>query len=155
MTQQAMTGVDLRAKSSPATKGQWSDVTSLWTSQAWVPAARHSVAALCALRPNWDGQGSPAPHKVVLDLLNRLIKELECYDLTTAHIGPVSGGGVGIEWRCGKRDLNLEILPDGSLEFLKAEKTASGFDPAAMVDGEIPSDGLNELRPLVRWLIDS
>jgi hypothetical protein len=155
MTQLAMTRVDLRAKSSPATKGQWSDVTSLWTSQAWVPAARHSVAALCGLRPNWDGQGGPAPHKVALDLLNRLIKELECYDLTTAHIGPVSGGGVGIEWRCGKRDLNLEILPDGSLEFLTAEKAPSGFDPNQMLDGQISGDRLNEVRPLIRWLMGS
>jgi hypothetical protein len=153
MTQPAMTRVDLRVKSSPATEGQWSDVTSLWTSQAWVPAARHSVAALGALQPNWDGQGGPVPQKVVLDITNRLIKELECYDLTTAHIGPVSGGGVGIEWRCGKRDLNIEILPDGSIEFLTAEKFPSGFDPSQMVDGQISGDRLSDLRPLVRWLL--
>ena len=74
----------------------------------------------------------------VLEAMNRLIKEIDSYELTQAHIGPVPGGGIGIEWRYGNRDLNLEILPDGSIEFLKAEKTPSGFDLNEMVDGQIP-----------------
>jgi len=127
----------------------------LWNSKPWVEKARRSAAALTKLQPNWDDQGSPAPKRIVLDVLDRLIGHIECYDLTTAHIGPVSGGGVGIEWRYGMRDLNIEILADGSLEYLKAEKSLTGFDSMEMVDGRIASDRLNDVRPLVRWLLGS
>jgi hypothetical protein len=85
--------------------------------------------------------------------MNRLIKEIDAYDLPTAHIGPVSGGGLGVEWRNGDRDLNLEILSDGSIEYLKAERTASGFQGDQMEDGEIPPDRLGEVRNLIRWLL--
>jgi hypothetical protein len=111
------------------------------------------VATLSALSANWDGQGSPAIQPVALEVINRLIKEIECYDLSPAFIGPVSGGGIGIEWRSGKRDLNLEILPDGSIAFLTAEKAPSGFDPNQMFDGQISGDRLNEVRPLIKWLL--
>jgi len=84
--------------------------------------------------------------------MNRLIKEIDAFDLPTAHIGPVSGGGLGIEWRNGDRDLSLEILPDGSIEYLKAEKTPLGFDTDHMEDGEIPGHRLGEVRALIRWL---
>lgn len=142
-------------KTIPRSRSQWSDVTSLWHSQPWVADARRKIARVSALSDNWDGEGSPAIKRPVLEVMNRLIKEIDSYELTEAHIGPVPGGGLGIEWRCGNRDLNLEILPDGSIEFLKAEKTPLGFDPDEMVDGQIPNDRLNEVRPLIRWLMGS
>jgi hypothetical protein len=90
---------------------------------------------------------------VALEVMNRLIKEIDAYDLPTAHIGPVSGGGLGVEWRNRDRDLSLEILPDGSIEYLKAERTPLGFDTDHMEDGEIPHDRVGEVRALIRWLL--
>jgi hypothetical protein len=82
-----------------------------------------------------------------------LIRELDAFDLPTAYIGPVSGGGLGVEWRNGNRDLTLEILPDGTLEYLKAERSATGLDIDHMEDGDLPSDRLGEVRVLIRWLL--
>jgi hypothetical protein len=89
----------------------------------------------------------------VLEEARRLLAEMEPYVMPTAHIGPVSGGGLGIEWRLGGRDLNLEILPDGSIEYLKAEKTPTGFDVDRMEDGQIDRDQLTKVHQLVRWLL--
>jgi hypothetical protein len=75
--------------------------------------------------------------------------------MPAAQIGPVSGGGLGIEWRLGERDLNLEILPDGIIEYLKAEKTPTGFDVDRMEDGQIDRDQLTQVHQLVRWLLGS
>jgi len=121
----------------------------------WLDEARRTLAKLAVLSDNWDGQGSPAILGNAIGLAFMILTEIESYDLPTAHIGPIPGGGLGIEWRYGNRDLTLEILPDGSLEFLKAEKTSSGFDLNQMVDGQIPSDRLNEVRGLIRWLLGS
>ena len=147
----ALTRTELYPSARP--DSQWSDVTSLWSSQPWVADARLTMARVSTLRQNWDGQGSPSPAQVALEAMNRLIKEIDAYDLPTAHIGPVSGGGLGVEWRNGDRDLVLEILPDGSIEYLKAERTPAGFDTDHMEDGEIPNDRLGEVRTLIRWLL--
>ena len=50
-------------------------------------------------------------------------------------------------------DSSLEILPDGSIEYLKAERTPLGFDTDHMEDGEIPHDRVGEVRALIRWLL--
>jgi hypothetical protein len=150
MTYAALTQTQVRSRPVPST--QWSEVTSLWRSQPWVADASRTMARMSALSENWDGQGSPAPARTVLNVMNRLFKEIDAYDLPTAHIGPVLGGGLGIEWRNGDRDLSLEILPDGSIEYLKAEKTPLGFDTDHMEDGEVPNDRLGEVRALIRWL---
>jgi hypothetical protein len=130
-------------------------VAKLGTAAVWVDDARRALAKLAILPDNWDGQESPSIQGEVIALAFKILTEIESYDLPTAHIGPVPGSGIGIEWRYGDRDLNLEILPDGSLEFLKAQKTSSGFDLDQMVEGQIQSDRLNEVRALIRWLMGS
>ena len=132
-----------------------SQVTTLGVSRPWLAEAHRSVSRLALLPDNWDGEGSPALKPVVLDEALRLLAEIEPYEMPMAHIGPVSGGGLGIEWRLGERDLNLEILPDGSIEYLKAEKTSTGFDVDQMEEGQIPRDQLAKVRQLVRWLLGS
>lgn len=130
-----------------------SDATALWDSRHWLAEAHRSISRLAPLPENWDREGSPAPKPVVLDAAFRVLSEIESYEMPTAHIGPVSGGGLGIEWRLGERDLNLEILPDGSIEYLKAEKTPSGFDVDQMEEGQIPLDQITRVHQLVRWLL--
>src|SRR5262249_17862283 len=112
-------------------------MTTLRDAPPWLAEACRSISRLAQLPANWDGEGSPAPKPVVLEQALRLLAEMEPYAMPTAHIGPISGGGLGVEWRLGERDLNLEILPDGSIEYLKAEKIPTDFDVDRMKDGQI------------------
>ena len=63
----------------------------------WLDDARRTLAKLAALPDEWDGQGSPAVRAEAIGLAFRVLAEIESYDLPTAHIGPVSGGGLGVE----------------------------------------------------------
>src|SRR5208337_2963699 len=107
--------------STPVTCNQWSEVTSLWRSQPWVTDATRSLARISSLKSDWDGQGSPPPIRAAFEAMNQVVRELDAYDLPSPHISPVSGGGLGIEWHEGQRSLTIEILPDGSIEYLKLE----------------------------------
>jgi hypothetical protein len=43
-------------------------------------------------------------------------------NMPVAHVGPVEGGGLGLEWRSGNRALEIEVFPDGkTFEFLVAQ----------------------------------
>ena len=48
----------------------------------------------------------------------------------SGHIAPVSGGGVQIEGQIGARELEIEVLPDGRLEYLRC------------VDGDAKDEGM-------------
>lgn len=143
-----------QTRSSTMPCGQWSEVTSLWRSQPWVADATRAMAKLAALRSNWDRQESPPPLRSAFATLNRVVRELDAFDLPSPHISPVSGGGLGIEWHEGRRTLSIEILPEGTLEYLKAEMTSQHANVDKVEDGIIPLDRINEARRLVRWLLN-
>lgn len=145
-----------RAKVStrPYPSTQWSPVMQLSCSPAWLADARRSISRLTELRDGWDGGTSPMPQRTAIDAATRLLDEIERYsELPAPGVGPTIGGGLGIEWRHGSRDLDLEILPDGSIEYLKSERRASGFDVDDMEDGQITLDCPKEVRRLIGWLM--
>ena len=152
MTYGTQPQTEIRSKPLPCT--QWSEVTSFWRSQPWVADAGRTISRISTLQDDWDGQGSPAPSRAALESMNRVIREIDAYDLPSPHISPVSGGGLGIEWHQGQRDLSIELLRDGSIEYLRSQTTSGEPDIDQMEDGVIPSDRVNEVRNLVRWLLN-
>jgi hypothetical protein len=138
----------------PAPSPQWSQVTSLRDKPEWFVEAWRSLTRISGLRDAWDGEDALAPRREAIASAVRVISELEpYYELPLVHIGPSLDGGLSLEWRNNPRDLNLDILPDGSIEYLKAEKTAAGFDVNAMEEGSLAFDRIREIRPLVMWLM--
>lgn len=69
---------------------------------------------------------------------------MRSYAIPSMRIDPVSGGGVQLEWGIGARSLEIEILPDGSVEYLVVE----GKD---MLEGAVNDQTM--LRLLLRWLM--
>jgi hypothetical protein len=61
------------------------------------------------------------------------------------RVVPVPGGGLQFEWQTATRELELEVLPDGSVEFL----TVAGEH---MQEGPVSSDQAEEVRRLIGWL---
>jgi hypothetical protein len=105
-------------------------------------AAVQTLRELARMPQNWDGYDSPplttgASH-TAMELLAAIGDAL-----TGSRIAPVSGGGVQFEWHIGPRELELEILPDGSIQFL----IVAGDQ---MQEGDVVTRAT--LEALLRWL---
>lgn len=144
---------ELKPVFEPLPSAQWQRVTTLAGSPAWAVDAYRAISRLAELPSGWDTQASPPLQESAKDSASRVIEELERYDeLPSPHIAPTVGGGLGIEWHHGPRELDVEILPDGSMEYLKTEVRAIGG--YQMEDGQVSPNSLREeLRKLARWLM--
>jgi hypothetical protein len=128
------------------TSPQWIRVTRLSEAPSWLQSALATVRRLAELPANWDGYGSPALPSRVVERATQLLTFLEWDELPVPQIGPVSGGGIQIEWHVADRELEIEILPDGSVEFLTVEGEA-------MHEGPLTVDRPDLSRALVRWVM--
>jgi len=129
------------------TTPQWSDVIPIRGL-----SSRQIEAVIGALKTenlpdNWDGYGSPPPPQRVVNISIKLLEAIPFDDLPVPHVVPVSGGGIQIEWSIGQRELELEILPDGSVEFLKAERGQP------LEEGKLTSVASSQVQSLLAWLI--
>ena len=135
---------DLGADTDSSLGAQWSSVTPLSSRQSWLIDSLKSVFQLSNLEENWDGHGSPPISRVAVREMVSLLKLLElawistdpnkpniCDDVLSAglrqsrlehlrvsHVVPVPGGGLQAEWQVDNRELEIEILPDRSVEYL-------------------------------------
>lgn len=102
---------------------------------------------LSLLSDDWDGYGSLPITEPAKQVAVKLLSVMWSYSgIPSMRLDPVSGGGLQFAWEIGTRGLEVEILPNGSVEYLVAD----GDD---MVEG-----ALNEpatLLHLLRWLLRS
>ena len=98
-----------------------------------------------ALGPDWDTYGSPPPSPVALDRTRELLTLLAADSPPLPAVVPVPGGGVQLDWQHSPRGLELEVRPDGDLEFLQV-------DGDAMTEGPLDFARPDAVRDLVRWL---
>lgn len=113
----------------------------------WELEALRGVFRAEALPRNWDSYGSPPPALVAVNRslgLLRGIADLDLPDLPVPHVAPVRGGGIQFEWGVGQRELELEILPDGSVDYLKAE-AGEAVEQGRLVPAQV--------HPLLAWLV--
>lgn len=125
---------------------QWTGITMLGEA-GWLERAVRRTIQLAGLTADWDSYGSPppSPHTILKAL--ELLREFERFDHVSAEpeVVPTSGGGVAFEWQFGSRTLELEVLPDASLEYLQVE-----HDEAAS-EGVVRT--LREAAVLFAWLL--
>ncbi|MCE9577062.1 MAG: hypothetical protein K8W52_28200 [Deltaproteobacteria bacterium] len=99
---------------------------------------------LADLPVGWDGEGGPAlkatAKAAAINLVNRGFFDR----VPRPHMGPVMGGGLQFEWQIGSRGLEIEVLPNGSIEFLAVQGDAQG-------QGQIMDDSM--LDTLSAWLM--
>lgn len=123
-----------------------SAITPYATASEWFVGSMKRVGELRRLPDGWDSYGSPP---ISNDARRRAVQLLILLDSAGAPpplVAPVSGGGLQIEWRVGPRSLELEVLPDGSTEFLRV------YGDDKMVEGSMPADRTDYLREQVQWL---
>jgi hypothetical protein len=103
------------------------------------------VDELANLPENWDGYGSPPIQSAVRRTAYKLVELLDNLGLPNPHFAPVSGGGLQLEWQKEKRELELEIFPNGKVSFLMVE------DSGEMNEGALPPDFQPDLSRLATW----
>ena len=63
---------------------------------------------------------------------------------------PVAGGGIGVQWQAGNRELQFSIYPDGAANYLIAIEG----DEGSVQDGNLVGNYEAEASRLIRWLVE-
>lgn len=126
---------------------QWSQVTPLPQASPWLTDMLRDVLSLGQLQTNWDSYGSPPLQPLVIEGAITFLKMLEIDQPPRPQICPVPGGGMQFEWHLPGRELEIEILPDGSMQYL-----AVAEDNQEM-EGPLPVNRPSVVRGLVSWLM--
>lgn len=101
---------------------EWEQPVPAYGLSQWQVDSIVEILRLGNLQQDWDSYGSPPPGSQLIELAIRVVRSIPFDDLATPRVVPVAGGGIQIEWRVGQRELELTILPDRSVEFLKIER---------------------------------
>lgn len=141
-THEWSTGVSISKSAS-----HWTETVLSGDLSQWKDSAVTAVLRLSRLSDNWDGYASPQPSKQVVDASIDLIKAILFDDLPSPQIVPVAGGGIQFEWSVSQRELQFEIRPDSSIEFLKAVRG----EPV----GEGKVEDIYQLQAHLAWLIST
>lgn len=128
----------------PRAKQEWDEAIPIYGLSQWKLDAASHVLELGCLQQNWDSYGSPPPSQRVIDKAIAIIQSIPFEDLPTPYVVPVAGGGIQFEWNISGRELEIEILPDGSAEYLKAERQSP------LEEGKVA--GFSNLILLLTWI---
>jgi hypothetical protein len=114
---------------------------------AWHVGAITKVFRVAGLPNNWDSYGSQSPTSKALDRAIGLVTYVAAAGLEdlipTPSVYPVSGGGIRLEWQDNAKELALEVLPNGLVEFFQAQGNC------ALHEGQLVSD---QIPALLEWL---
>lgn len=97
---------------------QWERVTALSDAQSWIRESFRKLNEFSRLSENWDGYGSRPIQPAAIQQAASLVEQLSQFVIPAPQIFPVPGGGLQFEWKNAKCEMELEILPDGTMEFL-------------------------------------
>jgi hypothetical protein len=136
---------------SSLTSAYFSEVISLRPdySPQWQKDALIALFHVAQLPKDWDSYESSSPHPQVIENAERLIRTIKFDDLPVPQITPVSGGGIQIEWGIFSRELELEILPDGSVDYLEVD------NQKPLQEGKLNPADISQLRSIFLWLTNA
>lgn len=125
---------------------QWSSVSSVFEENLWSRSARKKLEELSKLPENWNSYGSPAIDQKVIEVTANLLSDLAKLQMPEPEIFPVSGGGIQLEWENSNCGLELEILPNKSIEYLIIDNEGK------MLEGQISQyNHIFEIACLTDW----
>jgi hypothetical protein len=98
---------------------QWSEIKLLEDVNPWVADCVLRISEFARLPQDWDSHGSNPVTVDALRIALTFLSESPLELVPEPSISPVSGGGLGFHWQADGRDLEIEILPDGRVEYLR------------------------------------
>ena len=128
----------------PGGRAQWVRVIPTPQLSQWQIQGIKRLNEVLELPENWDSYGSRPVTRVAGDRAMEILTRSDIEYFLAPRVVPVSGGGLQLEWKSNNRSLEIEILDDGSIEYLTCEDEACR-------EGRIHD--LRELRPLFQWLL--
>lgn len=123
-------------------------MTQLLRGSPWEAGAYLRALALKDLPEDWD---RPQSKKPTVEAINgalgyiERVAGLEFFIVDAPFIAPLSNGGVQLEWDRGQRQLEIEVLPDGSARFLIS-------DAGAIFEGDLNTPSSPSVKSLLGWL---
>jgi hypothetical protein len=131
----------------PGGCAQWVTVIPTRALSQWQIQGIKRLNEILLLPENWDSYGSRPPTRAAADTAMEILTGTDIDYFVAPRVVPISGGGLQLEWECGARSLEVEVLDDGSVEYLTCE------DGQACREGRIHA--FTEARPLFLWLLSS
>lgn len=125
---------------------QWSSVTPIYGISSSLRQAQRKVNELSKLPENWDTYGSSPPRPAAIEKALRILSLVNRQGFVFPQIFPVSGGGLQLEWQSETRELELEILPTGVMEYLIVD------EQRIMKEGSLPTQDDFSIYRLIEWV---
>jgi hypothetical protein len=131
----------------PVSYAQWNSAVPTETLSEWQIHGIKTLKKVLSLPENWDSYGSPPPTVAAATTAMAILTSTTIEYFIAPRVVPISGGGLQLEWEIGSRVLELEILDDGSVEYLTME--------AGEPHREDRLHLTDDVRPLFLWLLSS
>jgi hypothetical protein len=87
---------------------------------AWIAQVLNELQQLSNLPANWDSYGAAAPNKQSIQTAQDFVKSLSpAVEIEKPQVSITANGTVAFqwEWSHGRRNLDVELLPDGTLNY--------------------------------------
>lgn len=125
---------------------QWSAVSPIYGISSSLRKAQRKVAELSRLPENWDTYGSTSIQSPAIEMALKILFLVDRQGVAVPQIFPVSGGGIQLEWQSERRELEIEILPNGMLEYLIVDEQMN------MQEGALPAHEEFNIYNLIKWV---
>lgn len=127
---------------------QWSNVSSVFEENLLSVAAQEKLKELKSLPENWDSYGSSPINQDAIELTASLLADLAKISIPSPMIIPVHGGGIQLEWQKANGELEIEILPNKTIEYLVVDEKGN------MSEGQLPQNAhIAEIACLTNWFM--
>jgi hypothetical protein len=144
-----------RSKSPPEVVGP-RDITTVPGVRAdcrdWLRQALDRLYSVASLPYGWDSEGGPPPNSQLVTAAADLLRDLQRDDLPLPSVCPIAGGGLQLEWSFGGKEVELELVDECTIGFLRAEAAPS---ERIIESGEYPISDINKSRELLDWLAEA
>lgn len=86
----------------------------------WLPWSKEELFRLELLPVEWDGEGSVAPTRKVVQICEEVLSACSQINagLAAPYIVPAVDGRILLEWKVGPTSLDIEVSPSGTVIFL-------------------------------------
>jgi hypothetical protein len=116
-----------------------------WT---WQLESVKRILECLSLGENWNSYGGHPPSLNTALTAIDLLSVIPYADFPRPRVVPIATGGIQFEWENGRRELDIEVRDDGTIEYLKVDDANPDGE-----EGRFTSVNSLNLKSLLTWLV--